>query len=57
MTFSEAVLPSGYGSVLEALKDRGWRAQVTAHRTVNTQLIQLHGYLGHEILVQRERQG
>jgi predicted nuclease of restriction endonuclease-like (RecB) superfamily len=57
MTTSDVALPDGYGVTLQALKDRVRGARRAAQRTINTQLIELYWSLGHEILVQRERQG
>jgi hypothetical protein len=40
MTTPDVALPDGYGSTLQALKDRVRRARQRAQRTVNTQLIE-----------------
>ncbi|MGP5319124.1 PDDEXK nuclease domain-containing protein [Arthrobacter rhombi] len=57
MARTELVLPDGYASTLEALKDRVRDSRVRAQRTVNTQLIELYWHIGNEILTQQDRQG
>jgi predicted nuclease of restriction endonuclease-like (RecB) superfamily len=50
-------LPDGYPEFLGALKRRVRDAQLRAHRTVNTQLIELYWSLGRAILTEQEEQG
>lgn len=57
MARTELVLPDGYASTLETLKNRVRDARVQAQRTVNTQLIELYWHIGAEILAQQDRQG
>ncbi|MGP5165457.1 PDDEXK nuclease domain-containing protein [Arthrobacter rhombi] len=57
MVRTELVLPDGYASTLETLKNRVRDARVQAQRTVNTQLIELYWHIGAEILAQQDRQG
>lgn len=57
MARTELVLPDGYASTLETLKNRVRDARVQAQRTVNTQLIELYWHVGAEILAQQDRQG
>ncbi|QCU79665.1 DUF1016 domain-containing protein (plasmid) [Citricoccus sp. SGAir0253] len=52
-----APLPDDYTELLESLKDRVRRAQATARRTVNTELIGLYWSIGSEILARQDRQG
>nr|WP_181716015.1 PDDEXK nuclease domain-containing protein [Cryobacterium sp.]QJS06345.1 hypothetical protein [Cryobacterium sp.] len=57
MARNEVVLPTGYSDFLGSLKQRVRDAQVHAHRTVNTQLIELYWSLGRAILIKQEDQG
>lgn len=50
-------LPSNYGRLVEDLKDRVRRAQVTAQRRVNTQLIELYWSLGQAVREESARHG
>ena len=45
------MLPDDYAAVLAELKGRVRSAQLTAHRRVNTALIELYWGLGHTILL------
>ena len=49
--------PAGYGPWLASLKQRVRSAQLRAHRTVNTQLIQLYWDIGHDIVERQAREG
>jgi hypothetical protein len=49
------VLPDDYAQLLEPLKQRVRQAQVTARRTVNTELVGLYWSIGHEILSRQDR--
>ena len=57
MTRNDVALPSGYLELLGDLKQRVREAQNQAHRTVNTQLIELYWSLGRAILTEQGEQG
>ena len=57
MTSRDLDLPSNYGRLVEDLKDRVRRAQVTAQRRVNTQLIELYWSIGQAVREESARQG
>jgi predicted nuclease of restriction endonuclease-like (RecB) superfamily len=54
---ADVSLPDGYPEFLGDLKRRVRDAQVRAHRTVNTQLIELYWTIGHAIVAEQEQQG
>ena len=56
MARGEVSLPDGYPEFLGALKRRVREAQLRAHRTVNTQLIELYWSLGRAIRAEQEEQ-
>jgi len=52
-----ALPPSGYGELLESLKERIRGAQVRARVAVNRELIQLYWDIGREVAVRQQQEG
>jgi predicted nuclease of restriction endonuclease-like (RecB) superfamily len=57
MTTSRSILPDDYTALLDELKSEVRRAQIRAHRQVNTELLRLYWRIGKAILDRQDAEG